>query len=375
MFMGICTYDYARYSAGKNELFDVYTGTGTSLSIAANRLSYFYDFRGPSIAIDTACSSSLVAVHTACQSIRSGQSGIALAGGVNLILAPDWNVVFTEADMLAPDGKCKTFDADADGYVRSEGCGIVVLKKLSEAVKDGDRIYSVIKGSAINQDGKSNGLTAPNGPSQEDVIKSALINAGVKANEISYLETHGTGTPLGDPIEVNSLERVMTDERSDDNTLHIGSVKTNIGHLEAAAGIAGLIKTSLALYNKEIPGSLNFKKINPEINIENKPVKIADKNISWIGDNRFAGISSFGFGGTNAHVILSEAPELKAESGLNTKSFNIFTLSAKSDTTLHELAERYIEFLETNPDADLEEICYTANIRQSFSQSPSGCNL
>ncbi|MDQ3021354.1 MAG: SDR family NAD(P)-dependent oxidoreductase [Bacteroidota bacterium] len=361
VFMGICTYDYARFSAGKKDLFDVYTGIGTSLSIAANRISYVYDFRGPSIAIDTACSSSLVALHTACQSLRNGESSLALAGGVNLLLAPDWNVVFTEADMLAPDGKCKTFDSDADGYVRSEGCGIVVLKKLSDAIKDRDRIYSVIKGSAINQDGKSNGLTAPNGPSQEEVIKSALENANVNPNEINYLETHGTGTPLGDPIEVNSLARVLTKDRSEENLLYIGSVKTNVGHLEAAAGIAGVIKTSLALYNKEIPQHLNYKKLNPEILIDNTPVKVADKNIKWDSKKRFAGISSFGFGGTNAHVILQQAPEEIKHISFKPKPFNLLTLSGKNENALSEIVKRYEEFLKENPNVKLEDICYTAN--------------
>lgn len=361
VFIGICTYDYSRYSTGRKELFDVYTGTGTSLSIAANRLSYVYDFRGPSIAIDTACSSSLVALHTACESLRSGQSSIALAGGVNLLLAPDWNVVFTEADMLAPDGHCKTFDASADGYVRSEGCGIIVLKKLSDAIKDSDRIYSVIKGSAINQDGKSNGLTAPNGPSQEEVIKSALANAQVKPSQISYFETHGTGTPLGDPIEVNSLTKVITKERSPENICYIGSVKTNIGHLEAAAGIAGVIKTSLALYNKEIPKHLNYSKLNPEILLEDKPVKVADKNIEWNGTGRHAGISSFGFGGTNAHIILAEAPVNAAKIPTKTKPFNLFTISAKSEAKLNELAKSYIKFIDDNPEVKIEDICHVAN--------------
>ena len=362
VFMGICTYDYARYSAGKKDLFDVYTGTGTSLSIAANRLSYFFDFRGPSIAIDTACSSSLVALHTACESLRSGQSSLAIAGGVNLLLAPDWNIVFTEADMLAPDGKCKTFDADADGYVRSEGCGIIVLKKLSDAINDGDRIYSVIKGSAINQDGRSNGLTAPNGPSQVAVVKSALKNAGVNANEINYVETHGTGTPLGDPIEVNSLKEALNSNRNNIETLYIGSVKTNIGHLEAAAGIAGIIKTSLALYNNEIPKHLNYKKLNPEILIEGSSIKVVDKNIEWKGNKRLAGISSFGFGGTNAHVILQNAPDLK-QAVSKPKPFNILTLSAKNENVLNELVSEYDKFINENNNLNIEDICFSANSR------------
>lgn len=369
VFMGICTYDYARFSAGRKEFFDVYTGTGTSLSIAANRISYLFDFRGPSIAIDTACSSSLVALHTACNSIRNGESTIALAGGVNLLLAPDWNVVFTEADMLAPDGKCKTFDATADGYVRSEGCGIVVLKKLSDAIKDGDRIYSLIKGSAINQDGKSNGLTAPNGPSQEKVIRKALSNAGINSSEVSYIETHGTGTPLGDPIEVNSIIKVISKDRSEENLCYIGSVKTNIGHLEAAAGIAGVIKTSLALYNKKIPKHLNYTSLNPEIHLDGSSVKIADTDVSWSDNKRFAGVSSFGFGGTNAHIILENAPaELTAANPVFKKlPFNILTLSAKNDKALKDLAIKYKDKI-TEDNLNTEDICFTANTgRASFS--------
>ncbi|MBL8006959.1 MAG: SDR family NAD(P)-dependent oxidoreductase, partial [Ignavibacteria bacterium] len=362
VFIGICTYDYARYSAGRKEYFDVYTGTGTSLSIAANRLSYFFDFRGPSIAIDTACSSSLVALHTACESLRNGQSSVALAGGVNLLLAPDWNIVFTEADMLAPDGRCKTFDKDADGYVRSEGCGIVVLKKLSDAERDGDRIYAVIRGSAINQDGRSNGLTAPNGPSQVAVIKKAVDNAGINADEISYVETHGTGTPLGDPIEVNSIKEALSTGREKDKTLLIGSVKTNIGHLEAAAGIAGVIKTSLALFNQEIPAHLNFKNLNPEILIEGTPVKVADKNKEWKGEKRFAGVSSFGFGGTNAHVILQSAPSVKT-TAVKSKPHNILTLSAKNENSLNESADNYEKFLNENKSLNTDDICFSANKR------------
>jgi malonyl CoA-acyl carrier protein transacylase len=366
VFIGNCSYDYSRYSSGKKELFDVYTGTGTSLSIAANRLSYFFDFRGPSIVVDTACSSSLVALHFACQSLRSNQSSLTIAGGVNLLLSPDWNIVFTEADMLAPDGRCKTFDADADGYVRSEGCGIVVLKKLSDAERDGDRIYSVIKGSAINQDGKSNGLTAPNGPSQVAVIKNALKNADVNPNEINYLETHGTGTPLGDPIEVNSIKEALSTDRKNEDTLYIGSVKTNIGHLEAAAGIAGIIKTSLALYNNEIPKHLNYNKLNPEILIDGTYVKVADKKIEWKGSNRYAGVSSFGFGGTNAHVILQNAPDTES-SALKSKPFNILTLSAKNENVLNNIVSDYEKFLNENENLKLEDICFSVNGKASHS--------
>jgi acyl transferase domain-containing protein/acyl-CoA synthetase (AMP-forming)/AMP-acid ligase II/acyl carrier protein/NAD(P)-dependent dehydrogenase (short-subunit alcohol dehydrogenase family)/SAM-dependent methyltransferase len=360
VFMGVCSYDYARFSAGRKELFDVYTGTGTSLSIVANRISYLLDFRGPSIAIDTACSSSLVAVHTACRSLHAGESEIALAGGVNLLLNPDWNVVFTEADMLAQDGHCKTFDSKADGYVRSEGCGVVILKRLSDAVNDGDRIYAVINGSAINQDGKSNGLTAPNGPSQVDVIRQALTNSGINGDDIGYVEAHGTGTPLGDPIEVNSITEALNAKSRKSDTLRIGSVKTNIGHLEAAAGIAGIIKTSLAFYNGVMPAQINYDSLNPEIILSGLPVEVTVKNIPTDGNIRYAGISSFGFGGTNAHIILSPQP-VAADGQKDHRPCDVLALSAKSEKALNDLAVSYTKFIELNPSAKLEDITFSAN--------------
>jgi acyl transferase domain-containing protein/acyl-CoA synthetase (AMP-forming)/AMP-acid ligase II/acyl carrier protein/NAD(P)-dependent dehydrogenase (short-subunit alcohol dehydrogenase family) len=360
VFMGVCSYDYARFSAGRKEFFDVYTGTGTSLSIVANRISYLLDFRGPSIAIDTACSSSLVAVHTACRSLLAGESEIALAGGVNLLLNPDWNVVFTEADMLAPDGHCKTFDSKADGYVRSEGCGVVILKRLSDAVNDGDRIYALINGSAINQDGKSNGLTAPNGPSQVDVIRQALTNSGISGDDIGYVEAHGTGTPLGDPIEVNSITEALNAKSRKSGTLRIGSVKTNIGHLEAAAGIAGVIKTSLAFHNGIMPAQINYDSLNPEIILNGLPVEVTVKNIPTEDNIKYAGISSFGFGGTNAHIILSPPPAFAIDQK-NRRPCDVLALSAKNEKVLNDLAVSYTKFIELNPSAKLEDITFSAN--------------
>lgn len=368
VFMGVCSYDYARFSVGEKDLFDVYTGTGTSLSIVSNRLSYLLDLRGPSISVDTACSSSLVAIHQACNSIRSGESSIAIAGGVSLLLSSDTNTIFTQTGFLSKDGKCKTFDADADGYVRGEGCGVVILKSLSKAIKDGDRILGLIKGSALNQDGKSNGLTAPNGPSQEDVIKLALANADAEPSDITYIEAHGTGTPLGDPIEVNSISEVLSKDRSPENNLYIGSVKTNIGHLEGAAGIAGVIKTILALQQKEIPKHLNFNKLNAEILIEGSPVKVVTEKINWEGNSkgkRLAGVSSFGFGGTNAHVIFEEAPESEKSSQKKTSPFNIFTLSAKNENALQKYADRFEKLLISDNDLKLEDICYSVNTGRS----------
>jgi acyl transferase domain-containing protein len=246
VFVGISNSDYRLLYKDLSQI-DAYVATGTCLCIAANRLSYTLNLRGPSMAVDTACSSSLVAVHLACQSLKWGESELAIAAGVNLILSPEGTITLSQARMMAPDGRCKTFDAAADGYVRGEGCGVVILKRLSDALAAGDRILAVISGSAVTQDGLTNGLTAPNGPSQQAVISMALAAAGRSPHEISFVETHGTGTALGDPIEVRSLRNVLMRDRAEELPCWLGAVKTNIGHLESAAGIAGLQKLILAL--------------------------------------------------------------------------------------------------------------------------------
>ncbi len=313
VFVGISTSDYANLHAGQLQLVDAYTGTGNALSIAANRLSYFYDFHGPSMAIDTACSSSLVAVHLACRSLRDGECALAVAGGVNVILSPALMINFTKARVMAPDGHCKTFDAGADGYVRGEGAGIVVLKPLSRALADKDPIYAVIRATAINQDGRTNGLIAPSRQSQEAVLAAAYRRAGLSPGTAQYVEAHGTGTFLGDAIEANALGTVLADGRPPGSPCLIGSVKTNIGHLEAAAGVAGLIKVALALRHRVIPPSLNFTEPNPEIPFDNLPVRVARTLTPWPenGGRAVAGVSSFGFGGTNAHAVLTEAPQVR----------------------------------------------------------------
>ena len=262
VYLGIANNDYGRALFAHPELIDAYFSTGNAYSVAAGRLSYFLGLHGPSIAVDTACSSSLVALHLACQGLRLGECDLALAGGVNLILTPELNINFSKARMMAPDGRCKTFDAAADGYVRGEGCAIVVLRRLADALADGDRILAVMRGSAVNQDGRSGGLTAPNGPAQEAVIRAALEIAEIDPGAIGYIEAHGTGTALGDPIEVGALGAVFGKRARSRAPLMIGSVKTNIGHLEAAAGIAGLIKVVLGLQRREIPPNLHF---NPAI--------------------------------------------------------------------------------------------------------------
>lgn len=362
VFIGISNNDYSKLQYLSHEAIDAYHGTGNALSIAANRLSYLFDFRGPSVAVDTACSSSLVSVHLAIQSLRTGESDLAIAGGVNLILTPEANLIFSHARMMSMEGRCKTFDASADGYVRGEGCGIVILKRLSDAQKDGDRILAVIRGSAVNQDGRSNGITAPNGLAQQEVIKAALNNAKVAPAQIGYVEAHGTGTILGDPIEVQSLGAVMKG-RSKNKPCSIGSVKTNIGHLESAAGIAGLIKVVLSLYHEEIPPHLHFKQINPHIPIDELPLEIPTERHPWkSGDEkRFAAVSSFGFGGTNAHIVLEEAPKQQSVHNEIDRTLHILTLSAKTENALNDYVKIYAEHLANRELVSLADLCYTAN--------------
>lgn len=378
VFVGISSYDYSQLQFDDPERIDAYAGTGNAHSIAANRLSYLLDLHGPSMAVDTACSSSLVAAHLGCQSLRTGESDLALVGGVNLILTPELTITFSQARMLAPDGHCKTFDASADGYVRGEGCGVVVLKRLSEALRDGDNILALIRGSAVNQDGRSNGLTAPNGLAQQDVIRQALDNAGVAPHLIGYVEAHGTGTPLGDPIEISSLSAVL---ESDDkaNKVLVGSVKTNIGHLEAAAGIAGLIKSVLALQNEAIPPHLHLKEINPHLSMEDSRLEIGTYLRPWKRreNPRFAGVSSFGFGGTNAHIILSDAPPVAKPGPASdelVRPKHLLTLSAKSESALKELAQLTSNHLNIDYQS-LADICFSANTGRSHFEHRLGIQV
>ena len=370
VFIGIATNDYGRLQWNDLERIDAYAGTGNASSIAANRISYLFDFRGPSLAIDTACSSSLVAVHLACCSLRNGESTLALAGGVNLILSPAIAINFTKAGAMAPDGRCKAFDARANGYVRSEGAGVVVLKPLSKALADGDPIYAVIRGSAVNQDGRSNGLMAPNPLAQEAVLREAYRQAAVSPGKVQYVEAHGTGTLLGDPIEAKALGTVLGVERPPGRPCALGSVKTNLGHLEAAAGIAGLIKVALALRHREIPPSLHFEKPNPHIPFDELPLRVQTTLGPWPAESgpALAGVSSFGFGGTNAHVVLEEAPPAKTgmpDAERKTGTY-LLPLSARSPEALQSLARAYQNFLATPESAaSLPDVCYTASVRLS----------
>ncbi|QLE45712.1 type I polyketide synthase (plasmid) [Nostoc sp. C052] len=385
VFIGICSNDYTQnlFNQGE-ERIDAYLATGNSHSIASGRLSYLLGLTGPCLSVDTACSSSLVAVHLACTSLRNQECDVAIAGGVQRLLSPVFNINFTKARMLSADGRCKTFDASADGFVRSEGCGVILLKRLSDAIAAGDNILALIRGSAINQDGHTSGLTVPNGPSQQAVIRRALAVSGVEPAQVSYIEAHGTGTSLGDPIEIGALGAVFSSSHSPDRPLIVGSVKTNIGHLEGAAGIAGLIKVVLQLQHDSIAPHLHLKQPNPYIDWSKLAIAIPTDSMAWIrGEKpRLAGVSSFGFSGTNAHVILEEAPigiqndarglanaaltKFKIQNeNLHERPLHLLALSAKSETALLQLVERYRTYLETAPELELADVCFTANTGRS----------
>ncbi|MBF6169902.1 type I polyketide synthase [Nocardia blacklockiae] len=311
VFVGMGGGDYERLGAAAHgvESIDAYVATGNAANFGANRLSYVLGLEGPSLVVDTACSSSLVALHLAAQSLRAGECELALAGGVNTLLSPEVTVALSKGRMLSPSGQCRTFDADADGYVRGEGCGVVVLRTLSSALAAGDDVLCVIRGSAVNQDGRTSGLTVPRGSAQRAVVRRALAAARVTPAEIGYVEAHGTGTPLGDPIEVRALATELGPQRPADRPLRLGSVKTNIGHLEAAAGIAGFIKAALVVARGTIPPHLNLRAPNPHVPWDELPVEIPRTPTDWGDGPRIAGVSSFGFGGTNAHVIVAAPTE------------------------------------------------------------------
>ncbi|BBY77120.1 phthiocerol/phenolphthiocerol synthesis polyketide synthase type I PpsB [Mycolicibacterium parafortuitum] len=312
VFAGAGAGDYGQMGATDLGGIDAWYGTGSSISIIANRVSYYFDLRGPSVTVDTACSSSLVAIHLAVQSLRTGDSDLALAAGVNLLLSPAGTRSLDQAEAMSPTGQCHAFDAAADGFVRGEGCGVAVLKRLSDALRDGDRVLAVIRGSAVNQDGRSNGLMAPNPSAQIAVLRAAYAAAGVNPREVDYVEAHGTGTLLGDPIEARALGTVLGKGRAADSPLLVGAVKTNLGHLEAAAGIAGFAKAVLALQHHRIPGNRGYQSPNPHIPFDKLRLRVVDEHTDWApaGRPRRAGISSFGFGGTNAHVVIEQAPVL-----------------------------------------------------------------
>src|SRR6202789_1372764 len=365
VFVGMTTLDYYLTAASnwRPEDVDPYLAFGNALNFSAGRLSYFLGTHGPAMVIDTACSSSLVTIHLACQSLRRRESNQALAAGVNLMLSPENNIAPSRWGMLAPDGRCKTFDAGADGYVRSEGCGVVVLKRLSDAVRDGDSVLAVVRGSAVNQDGPSSGQTVPSGPAQQAVVRSALAAARLEPSDIDYIEAHGTGTALGDPIELGALHQVFG-ERHGATPLVLGSVKTNLGHLESAAGIAGFIKTVLTVQHGYIPQHLHFTELTPNAVEGASKFTIAADGMEWpaVGRARRAGVSSFGVSGTNAHVVIEQAPTPEAVVPQPEPVITTLVVSGKSAARIASTAETLADWMIGEGAAvSLTDVAHTLN--------------
>jgi myxalamid-type polyketide synthase MxaB len=373
VFIGISGFDYGNLASEylPEEEIDPSLGTGAGHSPAAGRISYVLGLQGPSICLDTACSSSLVSVHAACESLRRRECSMALAGGVSMILSPLNHIVFSRARMLSRDGRCKAFDESADGYVRSEGAGLLVLKRLSVALANQDTVLAVIRGGAVNQDGASGGLTVPNGPAQQEVIRRALENARLNAADVGYVEAHGTGTALGDPIEMNALSEVFKKSHTASRPLWVGSAKTNLGHMESAAGIGGLIKVILQLQKGMIAPHLHFERPSSRIPWTQLPVKIPTALMPWPTPEisgtrkRIAGVSSFGFSGTNAHLLLEAAPYSEPRSASQQRSRHLLTLSAKSEDALKALALCYRSTLEQHSTAEIAEACHSAAVGRS----------
>ncbi|MDJ1179175.1 type I polyketide synthase [Roseofilum sp. BLCC_M91] len=376
VFIGACSYDSILLMNQNQENVEGHSGTGTWTCMIPNRISSFFNLHGPSIPIDTACSSSLVALHYAVKSLKESECEMALVGGISVLFTSTTYIQMSQLGMLSPTGQCRTFSSDADGYVRGEGAGVVLLKPLTKAIEDGDRIYGVIQGSAINHGGQARTITSPNVYAQAQVIRSAYSRANISPNTVSYIESHGTGTPLGDPIEMNALKRAYRQlyhqygvEKTEKPYCGIGAVKSNIGHLEGAAGIAGLIKVLLAMKHKKLPKIVNFKELNPRISLKDTPFYILEENQEWkrltnqSGEEipRRAGLSSFGIGGVNAHIVLEEPlEEVKIERVIK-RPQQILTLSAQTEEALRELATKYQTYLELKPEAALQNICFSAN--------------
>ncbi|TQV67809.1 AMP-binding protein, partial [Exilibacterium tricleocarpae] len=369
VYIGISDADYARQQLKLGVDKASYAGTGSALSIAANRISYYWNLKGPSVAIDTACSSSLAALHNACKDLSLGEVDMAIVGAVNLLVSPDISTVYKKANMLSPDSLCKVFDDNANGYVRGEGCGVVILKRKKAAASAGDPVYALIKGSAVMQDGKSNGLTAPVGPAQEATIRRALAKAKLAPADLTYVEAHGTGTALGDPIEVSALSSVFCADKTRSTPLLVGSVKANIGHLESAAGMAGLIKVALSLKHQLLPPQIHLRKPSTKIPWNQNGITVVPTEpLTWpvAQAPRRAGVSSFGFGGTLAHAILEQAPPHERPAAqYPPREPAVLCISAKSPAALAALRERYLTFLQETPEPAIGDLCYTAAVGRS----------
>ncbi len=371
VFVGIMGNEWAQIHMTDYQNITAHVGSGNGYCMSPNRISYHFNFKGPSLAIDTACSSSLVAVHNACNSLATSECDYALAGGVNLILTPALNIFYNQAGLSSPDGRCKSFSREADGIGRGEGVGVIFLRRLEDAIADGQRIYGVIQGSAVNQNGRSNGITAPNRWAQQEVMERAYQRAEVTPDQIAFIEAHGTGTRLGDLIEMKALKKVHNVSRP--HPCYLGSVKSNIGHLEGAAGIAGLIKVTLALYHRSLPATLHCQEENPHLDLNPRFLKLQKETVDLPEtETLFAGISSFGLGGTNAHIVLqsSESKQLhqktkhpadSSSTDLSPGGLGIFTLSAKNPQSLLDNIEQQLNYLNQHPELDIASLCYGSN--------------
>ena len=366
VLMGVYYGEYQTISAANPDAIDAYSATGNAHAVAVGRIAYLLGLRGPAVAIDSACSSSLVTIHLACQSLRLRESDLALAGGVSLILRPETQIAMSKWGMLSPNGRCYSFDSRADGFVRGEGCGVVVLKRLTDAVRDGDRVLAVVRGSAVNQDGRSNGLTAPNTIAQQDVIRSALRSGDVPARSVNYIEAHGTGTGLGDPIE---FEALADQYGKGDGDCALGAVKSNFGHLEAAAGIAGFIKAALSVQRSQIPPNLNFSQWNPAIDHKSTRLFVPTELRPWPAEEgpRRAAISSFGIGGTNAHVVIEQGPDPVPVGGGDPASpVTTLTISGKTEQRIAAWAAALADWMSgQGADVPLADIAHTVNLYRS----------
>ena len=366
VYIGLIGVEYGLLQMADILGLDAYSGTGTSYSIASGRLAYQFGFHGPAVTVDSACSSSLLTIHMACDALRRGDCDLALAGGVSAILSPISLIPMSRMGVLSPDGRCRTLDRSANGFAPGEGCGLVVLKRLSDAEAAGDPIQAVIRGGAVNQDGRTNVLSAPNGRAQAEVVRRALRAAGVSASDITFLELHGTATPYGDPIEIDALREVFGSRPPGAPLCHLGAVKTNIGHTGAASGVAGLIKTVLALRHRVIPPNLHFRELNPHIRLEDSPFAVPVQRIDWSAAvPRIAGVSAFGWSGTNVHMVLAEAPAREPFSAPADRPVVVLPLSARDDRALQSLARAVREQLEASDEPPLGDLAYTAGIRRS----------
>ncbi len=367
VFIGACMADFytRRISVEQRDSFQGYTYTGIRRSLLAGRISYTFGFHGPSFVVDTACSSSLVAFHLACQALKNRETDLALVGGVNILLDPSVFVLGSKLGTQSPDGRCKAFDDRANGFVRAEGCGIVVVKRLTDALKDDNNVLAIVQGSGVNQDGNSSSLTAPDINAQIDLMQRVMNESGLIHKDVNYVEAHGTGTPVGDPIEFGAIwEAIGKSRHADGFPLHVGSVKTNIGHCEAASGIASLIKVILALKHQQIPANLHFNQFNPQIDSEAANMTIPTTLTAWQSSGtragRCAAINSFGFSGTNAHILLSEAPEQSRQTPTQSSHHQLLCLSAEHPQALIEQAKQYQDYISASQET-IADICCTAN--------------